>query len=378
VTQQKMRHFRTVLGLLLLSALPQAVALRPKGGGKADTKGPVVSPEVLAARKVAFRIYAPKASEVSLQGDWMESREPVQLEKGKGGMWSATVGPLAPDLYAYCFVVDGVKTADPANAMVKQTWAGPISLLYLPGKGTAFHDNREVPHGEVRKVWYKSNTLGVQRRMHIYTPPGYERGGRYPVLYLLHGRDDDDSDWTGIGRAGFILDNLLADKKAVPMVIVMPDGGPSPTAVKSPGKDLFVSELLKDVVPYVERHYRVLAGQGHRALAGLSMGGGQAVRVFMARPDAFAYVGVWGAGIGDTGARDATLSARAESINKNVKLFSIRVGEKDSALAGAKRLSEMLTKHGIKNERRLSGGAHTWNNWRRYLHEFLPLLFRDE
>jgi enterochelin esterase-like enzyme len=377
--KQKMKYIETVLGLLLMAGLSQAFAQPPKGKGKTDTKGPVVSSEVLTDRSVTFRIAAPRASEVSLYGDWMTTSEPVKLRKTEAGVWSATVGPLLPDLYTYFLVVDGVKTADPANAMVKQNWAGPNSLFYLPGKETAFQDNREVPHGEVRKVWYESNTLGVQRRMHIYTPPGYEDGdNRYPVLYLLHGRDDDDSDWTAIGRAGFILDNLLADKRAVPMLIVMPNGGPSSTAVKSSGKDLFISELLKNVIPYVEEHYRVLAGQDHRALAGLSMGGGQTVRIFVAHPDTFAYVGVWGAGIGDQGVQDATLFAKAQGINKKVKLFSIRVGKKDNALAGAKRLSEMLTKHGIKNELQLSGGAHTWNNWRRYLHEFAPLLFRDK
>jgi enterochelin esterase-like enzyme len=373
-----MRCIETVLGLLLMAGLSQALAQPPKGEGKTDTKGPAVSPESLTDRSVTFRIAAPRASEVSLHGDWMTTGEPAKLKKTEAGVWVATVGPLSPDLYTYFFLVDGVKTADPANALVKQTWAGPISLFHLPGKEAAFHDNREVPHGEVRKVWYKSSTLGVQRRMHIYTPPGYEDGGRYPVLYLLHGRDDDDSDWTGIGRAGFILDNLLADKRAVPMLIVMPNGGPSPTTVKASGTDLFISELLKDVVPYVEKHYRVLAGQDHRALAGYSMGGGQAVRIFLAHPDAFAYVGVWGAGIGDQGAQDATLSARAKGINKSVKHFSIRLGEKDKALLGAKRLSEMLTRRGIKNEVQLSDGAHTWNNWRRYLHEFAPLLFRDK
>jgi len=346
---------------------------------KAGTKGLVVSPEVLPDRSVIFRIYAPKASEVSLIGEWMEARELLKLKKADDGVWSATVGPLLPDLYSYLFVVDGVKTADPSNPMVKQNRVGPDSLFYLSGRETAFQDNREVPHGEVRKVWYQSGTLGVQRRMHVYTPPNYEGGsGRYPVLYLLHGRDDDDSTWTTVGRAGFILDNLLAEKKAAPMLIVMPDGGPSPTAVKSSGTDLFVRELLTDVVPFVEKHYRVLADQGHRALAGFSMGGGQTLRIFVAQPDRFAYVGMWGAGLGDEGGRDARLLAKADEINKRVKLFSIKVGEKDRALAGAKRVLEMLTRHGINNELQLSGGAHTWINWRRYLHEFAPLLFRDK
>jgi enterochelin esterase family protein len=318
----------------------------------------------------------------------METAEPVKLEKDKEGVWSATVGPLVPDFYSYAFSVDGVKTLDPKNATVKQGIAGLDNMFFLPGKEAEFQENRKGPHGEVRQVWYESSTLGAQRRMHIYTPPGYDGGkDRYPVLYLLHGGGDEDSGWSTIGRAGFILDNLLADKKAKPMLVVMPNGS-MPRPAKPPEgpeamaalRERFTNELLKDVIPFVEKNYRVTADSDHRAIAGLSMGGGQTLGVVTGHPDKFAYVGVWSAGLGQNAAdfekRAAPFLENADKVNKQVKLFSINVGEKDFALAGSKNLSELLKKHGIKNELHLSGGGHTWINWRHYLNEFAPQLFQ--
>jgi enterochelin esterase family protein len=273
-------------------------------------------------------------------------------------------------------------------------------MFFLPGKEAAFQDNRPVPHGEVRKVWYSSTTLGMQRRMHVYTPPGYDSGKeQYPVLYLLHGGGDEDSGWSTIGRAGFILDNLLADGKARPMLVVMPNGSlprPAKFPAFTPGRpaspeviaamnalqERFTNELLKEVVPYVEKHYRVRSGREHRALAGLSMGGGQTLRVVTTHPDQFAYVGVWSAGLSRGNAsefekRNEAFFKNTEKVNASVKLFSISVGDKDFALAGSKALAELLKKHGIKHELHISGGGHTWINWRNYLNELAPRLFRD-
>jgi dipeptidyl aminopeptidase/acylaminoacyl peptidase len=185
----------------------------------------LISPEVLSDHRVTFRIYAPKASEVTLRGDWMTGFEPVKLSKNREGIWSITVGPLVPDLYSYSFTVDGVKTLDPKNASVKQGVSSLDNMVFLPGKEAAFEENKAVPHGDVRSVWYHSSTLDTQRRMHVYTPPGYDGSkDRYPVLYLLHGGGDEDSGWSTIGRAGFILDNLLAQGKTKPMLVVMPNG----------------------------------------------------------------------------------------------------------------------------------------------------------
>jgi enterochelin esterase-like enzyme len=389
MARQMMFRLGVLAGLLLPAATfsPRAEGQFPKRKPTPNDK--LVSPEVLSGHRVAFRIYAPKAAEVTLRGDWMETFEPVKLKKDKEGVWSVTVGPLAPDFYSYAFTVDGVKTLDPKNPTIKQGIAGLDNMVFLRGKGAEFEENREVPHGEVRKVWYRSSTLDTQRRMHVYTPPGYEGGKeRYPVLYLLHGGGDEDSGWSTIGRAGFILDNLLAEKKAKPLLVVMPNGSLPRPAKAPPGPagmaaaaGRFTKELLNDVIPYVEKHYRVRAGAENRALAGLSMGGGQTLAAVTSHPEAFAYVGVWSAGLFRGSAeefekRNAAFLKDADKVNRSIKVFEIKVGKKDFALAGSKSLAAVLKKHGIKNELRLSEGGHTWINWRHYLNEFAPKLFR--
>jgi enterochelin esterase family protein len=355
----------------------------------------LVSPEVSADHKVTFRIYAPKASEVTVGGDFGAT---AKLTKDDQGVWSVTVGPLEPDFYSYTLVVDGVRTLDPKNPTIKQGIASVDNMVMVAGKEADFQENKKVPHGEVRQIWYTSTTLDTQRRMHVYTPPGYDAStDKYPVFYLLHGGGDEDSGWSTIGRAGFILDNLIAEKKAKPMLVVMPNGSlprpanmprftpgqtPSPEALKAIAafQQRFTEELLKAIVPFVEKNFRVLQGAENRALAGLSMGGGQTLNAVTSNPDKFAYVGVWSAGIGQNAAdwekRNATFLDSAEKVNKSVKLFLISVGNKDFALNGSKNLAEILKKHGIKNELHESGGGHTWINWRHYLNEFAPQLFR--
>jgi enterochelin esterase family protein len=373
--------------LLLTLATPHAGGQAPRR--KATPKDRLISPEVLADRKVTFRIFAPKASGVTLRGSWVAGPDPVKLEKDEKGVWTATVGPLLPDLYSYAFSVDGVKTLDPNNATIKPGLNSLDNLFFLPGKEADFMDNRKVPHGDVHQVWYQSATLGAQRRMHVDTPPGYESGkDRYPVLYLLHGGGDEDSGWSTVGRAGFILDNLLAEGKARPMIVVMPNGSlprradpATDEAARATPRERFTNELIKDVIPCVERKYRVLADSEHRAIAGLSMGGGQTFAVAASHPDKFAYAAVWSAGVREDAEafakRYAGLLADPDKVNKEVRLLSICVGEKDSALAGSKNLSALLKKHGIKHELHVSGGGHTWINWRHYLNELTPRLFRD-
>lgn len=392
----KFSSFVFSLCLLLLTAAPTASAQGqpPRTPTPNDT---LVSPDVLSDRRVTFRIYAPKATEVTLRGDWMDTPEPVKLAKDEKGVWSATIGPLAPDSYSYSFTVDSVRTLDPKNATIKQGINSLDNMFFLPGAEAAFQDSKPVPHGEIRKVWYQSSTLGTERRMHIYFPPGYESSKeKYPVFYLLHGGGDEDSGWSTIGRAGFILDNLLAEKKAKPMLVVMPNGSlPRPTnlppatpgappdpAVTATMQDRFTNELMKEVVPFVEKNYRVLTGSANRAIAGLSMGGGQTTRVVVTNPDQFAYVGVWSAGVNpqtsaDFETRNAAFFAQSDKINKQIKLFSVSVGDKDFALAGSKNLAEILKKRGIKHDLHISGGGHTWINWRHYLNEYAPLLFRS-
>lgn len=367
----------------------------PKAMAQAPERGPViVSPEVLPDHRVTFRIQAPKASEVTLRGDWMEGIASEKLSKDDQGVWSVTVGPLTPDFYSYSFTVDSVKTLDPQNAVIKQGVRSLDNMFFLAGEEAAFQDNKPVPHGQIRQVWYHSGTLDAQWRMHIYTPPGYDDGGdKYPVLYLLHGGGDEDSGWSTIGRAGFILDNLIAAGKAKRMIVVMPNGSlPRPANIPAftPGtppspevmaalQERFTNELMKEIIPYVERNFRVVANREHRAIAGLSMGGGQTLQAVITNPEQFAYVAVWSAGIWqnatDWEKQNEQFLSKADQLNKWIKLFSISVGDKDFTLKGSKALSEVLDSHGIKNQLHISGGGHTWINWRRYLNALVPQLF---
>jgi enterochelin esterase-like enzyme len=352
----------------------------------------VVSPEVHADKKVTFRIHAPKATEVTVRGDWMPGAA-EKLTKDEKGVWSVTVGPLAPDAYNYAFTVDGVRTLDPGNPTIHQ--GNVCNMFFLAGPETDFQDNKPVPHSDLRKVWYQSGTLKDQRRMHIYTPPGYDANSdKYPVLYLLHGAGDEDSAWSTIGRAGFILDNLIAAKKAKPMILVMPNGS-LPWPAITPGTkfdpnkemaallDRFTNELLKEVVPHVEKHFRVKTGPENRALAGLSMGGVQTTHVLTTNPDQFGYVAIWSTGMFG-GDRDpaafeqqyATFLKNAERVNKSVKLLEITVGDKDFILNASKATSGVFAKHSIKHQLKLTGGGHTWINWRQYLNELAPKLFQ--
>lgn len=383
--------------MLLLAVTTVSVAFAQTPQRQPTPNDTLISPEVLSDKRVTFRIYAPKAAEVTLRGDWMEGPGVLNLVKDDKGVWSTTAGPLVPDFYSYAFIVDGVRTLDPKNAMIKQGVASLDNMFLLSGTEVAFAENRPVPHGEVRQVWYQSSTLGMQRRMTVYTPPGYDASrNRYPVFYLLHGGGDEDSGWSTIGRAGFIMDNLLAEKKAKPMIVVMPNGSlPRPTnlpattpgtppdpAVMAAIQDRFTNELLKDIVPFVEKNFRVLTGSSNRAIAGLSMGGGQTTRVVTTNPNQFAYVGVWSAGVnpqttGDFEKRATALLDQPAQTNKQIKLLSISCGEKDPlAFNGTKNFAEILKKHGLKHELNITSGGHTWINWRHYLNDFAPQLFQ--
>jgi enterochelin esterase-like enzyme len=355
-------------------------------------QGPrVTSPEVAADRRVAFRILAPKAEAVRLAGtDIPDNAQGTPLTMGAEGVWEGTLGPLAPGAYRYNFDVDGVSVLDPRNPTTSESNENTWSLVYVPGSEVM--DTRDVPHGAVAAVTYHSNALKRFRKMHVYTPPGYEKGeGPYPVFYLLHGAFDCDDSWTSVGRAGFILDNLIAAGKAVPMVVVMPAGhtGPFAFGAPRPATDEFVADFTGDVMPYVESHYRVQADRAHRAIAGLSMGGGQTLTIGMSRLDDFAYLGVFSSGVfGITGRgpgsgepgptfeerHRAALDAAAKK--KGLKLFWFATGKDDFVVETSRATVEMLKKHGFDVSYRETAGGHTWLNWRDYLAEFAPQLFR--
>lgn len=347
------------------------------------------SPKVLDDKRVVIQVYAPKATDVMVGGDFASGGKPLPLTKNDQGVWAVTLGPLKPDYYTYTLSVDGVRTMDPKNPVIKQGISSLENVMAVPGPETAFEDNRNVPHGEVREVWYQSNTLGMMRRMHVYTPPGYEKGNtKYPIFYLLHGGGDDDSGWNTVGRAGFILDNLIAAGKAKPMIVVMPNGSmPMPATAGMPDmnmmnrmRDLFANELLKDVMPNVEKNYRVLANRENRAIAGLSMGGFQTLDVTLTRPELFDYVGVFSSGFFGSSADEAdTKYAKAlndPSFNKSKKLFWVGIGKDDFVMDSNKKTLALLDKHNIKYQYKETAGGHTWINWRQYLNEYVPMLFR--
>jgi enterochelin esterase-like enzyme len=342
----------------------------------------VVSPEVRADRSVTFRILAPKAESVNLAGGDIPNNGPgAAMTKGEGGVWEVTLGPLDAGAYRYRFNVDGLAVVDPRSPSVSESNNNVWSLVVVPGSD--FMDTRDVPHGAVAAVTYHSNSLNRMRRMHVYTPPGYEAGSaRYPVFYLLHGSSDSDDSWSSVGRAGFILDNLIADKKAKPMVVVMPaghtrqagPGGPSAT-------DEFVADLNTSIIPYIEKHYRVMTDRQSRAIAGLSMGGSQTLNAALPRLDKFAYIGVFSSGLfNGRGGPSFEEQHKAELDNagwkRGLKLLWFATGKDDRLIASTKSTVEMLEKHGFKPVFIESPGGHTWLNWRNYMNEFVPQLFK--
>ncbi len=317
------------------------------------------------------------------------------LVRNDTGLWVTTLGPLQPEFYGYTFIVDGVTVLDPSNPQIKRDGVRNASVLLVPGKESDLYSVKNIPHGTLSKVWYESPTLSLIRRMYIYTPPGYENSkSKYPVLYLLHGGGGDEDAWTTLGRAPVILDNLIAQGKAKPMIIVMTNGNANQAAAQGDSPVLPVQEvrppaatggiattgrfeesLVKDVVPYIESHYRVLKDKNNRAIAGLSMGGGHTQRITLTNPDMFAYIGIFSAGT-----RNVTeeLENQFKVLkSKNPKLYWVGCGVNDQlAYQGSKTLAELLKKDGFNYVFRETPGGHTWANWRIYLSEMAPLLFK--
>jgi len=382
--------------LMVLTIVPSIHAQRGRG-----PQGPqVVSPEVSTNRQVTFRILAPKAEAVRLSGgDIPGNGQGTALTKGTNGVWEATLGPIDPGTYRYNFNVDGVTVIDPRSPAISESNNNIWSLVHVPGSD--FMDTRDVPHGAVAAVTYYSKSLGKFRRMHVYTPPGYESGkGKFPIFYLLHGAGDCDEAWTSVGRAGFILDNLIAAGKAKPMVVVMPAGhtraatfgGRTPGSGERPPVDEFVQDFVDDIMPYAETHYRVYTDRSHRAIAGLSMGGSQTLNIALPHLDKFAYFGVFSSGLlgsfgrGRDGATNAPAGPTWEERHKDVldnaklkkglKLAWFATGKDDFLIETSRGTVAMLKKHGFEPVFNETPGAHTWINWRNYLNEFTPQLFQ--
>lgn len=381
-----MTHLAIATILLTLAIAPSQSQAQPRG-----PQGPqVVSPEISADRQVTFRILAPKAETVLLSGsDIPGIDQGAAMTKNAEGVWETTIGPLNPGAYRYNFNVDGVSVVDPRSSSISESNGNVWSLVYVPG--AEFMDTQNVPHGAVAEITYFSSSLNRFRRMHVYTPPGYESGeGKYPVFYLLHGAFDCDDSWTSVGRAGFILDNLIAAKKAKPMVVVMPAGhtGPFRFGGPRPTTDEFVQDFLKDIKPYAEKHYRVYADRNNRAIAGLSMGGGQTLNIAIPNLNEFGYIGVYSSGIfgivggGPSGNTEPSWEEQHKEELDNaqskegLKLFWFATGKDDFLIETSRATVEMFKKHGFDVVYKESEGGHTWINWREYLNEFAPLLFQ--
>jgi enterochelin esterase family protein len=369
-----------------------------RGGGRGGLP-PVVSPEVHADKSVTLRYRAPNAKEVTLIGELDGKTYP--MTRNEQGIWEVKIGPLAPDVYNYQFNIDGIVTMDPTNPSVKLGFGAfpPASMFEIPGD--EFDDARDVPHGTVRMETYHSKTLGVPRTLWIYTPPGYDRGNtRYPVFYLLHGAGNIDSSWMLTGRANYIMDNLIAEGKAKPMIIVNPLGyarmgigtgpdrpvvGATPPAAGAPGGGpgggagggAFGKDLLEDVIPFVEARFRTLKDQPNRAIGGLSMGGGQTVAIGFPNTKTFSHIVVMSAGGGQNMEQTyADFFKNADATNKQLKLLWVSVGKDDFALNGSKALDEALTKNNIKHTFTVTEGRHEWVIWRHALRDVAPLMFK--
>jgi len=391
------KTIRSVVAVTILSAwvLTSTAAERPAAEAPRfrGPQGPrVVSPEVAADRKVTFRILAEKAETVKLSaGDIPGVGQGADMSRNAEGVWEVTLGPIEAGAYRYNFNVDGVSVIDPRNPSTSESNSNTWSLVYVPGSD--FMDTRDVPHGAVAEVTYYSKSLERFRRMHVYTPPGYELGeGKFPVFYLLHGAFDCDDSWTSVGRAGFILDNLIAAKNAKPMVVVMPAGHTGPFTFGRGGlpMDEFVQDFNGDILPYVEKNYRVYADRQHRAIAGLSMGGAHTLSIAIPRLDKFAYFGVFSSGVfgiaggGPGGAPQGPSYEEQNQANldnadlkKGLKLVWFATGTEDFLIQTSRATVDMLKKHGFDVVFKETAGAHTWTNWRNYLIEFTPQLFEE-
>ncbi len=380
----------------------------------------IVSPEI-GDDYVTFRLSAPFADSVKVVGGFgpmvtmktrygtMEMPGPINLEKDENGIWSATIPLPEPELYTYSFNVDGLSINDPANIFMQRDGTRYLSVLLVPGELTEnyFEANER---GNLGQVWYDSPTLGIERRMFVYTPYGYaDSKQKYPVLYLLHGAGGDEDAWSTMGRACQILDNLIEKGLAKPMICVMPNGNPTQLAARTLMIDekvvdrsaagmgmmgnLYPKSIVEDIVPFIEKNYRVDAKPASRAIAGLSMGGGHTITTSLMYPGFFDYICPLSMGIGGMGryGRDQTDEERQKAQEEMMKsydeqfqalkkagykLYFLAVGDSDFLIESAKTLDETLTRNGLEHTFFVTPGGHTWSNWRIYLNTFAPQLFK--
>jgi enterochelin esterase-like enzyme len=379
-----------VLALQLGAISIAAAQTPPAAPPPSPPSPPIVSPEVAADRRVTFRLRAPNAKEVIVGREGV--RAPMQ--KDDQGVWTLTTEPLDPDLYGYAFIVDGVSLIDPSNALMKPNLIGTTSMVLVPtpsGSTPLPWEVANVPHGAVHHHFYKSGVIGDERDYYVYTPPGYDATAKtmYPVLYLLHGYSDDASGWTAIGRAHVILDNLIAQGKAKPMLIVMTLGYGVPEYIgrttsqarrgelAQANREQFRKALLTEVIPQVEKSYRAAPDRNQRAIAGLSMGGAESLFTGLTSLDHFAWVaGFSSGGLGDD--LNATFPSLDAKANAQLRLLWIACGTEDRLIEPNRKLREWLKSKGVQPTEVETPGAHTWLVWRRNLAAFAPLLFQPK
>ena len=382
--------------LLAAGALALAASAQP-----ALWNGPeIVSPEINADNTVTFRLLAPGAQNVEITGDFLKPEDggSAKMNKGDDGLWTYTTpAPLAPELYSYSFLADGVRTMDPSNVYAIRDVATVTNVFLIDGDRAHLYKVNDVPHGTVSRVWYDSPGLGLNRRMTIYTPPGYEDSKEsYPVFYLLHGAGGDEEAWIALGRTAQILDNLIAEGKAEPMIVVMTNGNPTQQAAPGETSEGFIRPTMDisrmnrgefetsfpDVVSYIDSHYRTKADKAHRAIAGLSMGGFHSLHTSKLYPDMFDYIGLFSAAIFPFEGRDGAdvyqdMEGKLKTqFEKKPKLYYIAIGDQDFLYEDNVKFRKLLDEKGYPYTYYESPDGHIWKNWRIYLTEFAPKLFK--
>lgn len=346
---------------------------------------PVISPEI-QGDSVTFRLKADYATVVKLSGSWMANPYggTVDMARGENNIWSVKLPLPAPEIYTYNFVVDGVAVNDPQNVLVQRDGTRYLPMLFVPGERSENYVEA-TKHGTVSHPWYDSKILGYSRRLTVYTPYGYEANPKkkYPVLYLLHGAGGDEEAWISMGRTAQIMDNLIEKGLAEPMIVVMPNGNPGQQAARTlniPEKSInwrseefrnaYVNSLCTEIVPFIEKNFRVIAKPESRAIAGLSMGGGHTISASILYPQLFDYICPLSA------AGQATPEQIANLKKAGVKLYFLACGDSDFLFEGSKALDKTLTEQGLDHTFFVSDGGHTWSNWRHYLNTFARLLFK--
>ena len=374
--------------MIILAAISMAVAANAQElTNFAFGRKPIVSPEV-KADSVTFRLKAEYATDVKMYGSWMPGYfDKIDLKRGPEYVWEVTIPAPAPEIYTYNFFVDGVAVSDPNNVLMQRDGTRYLSMLLVDGERSENYKEANQ-RGSVSHVWYDSELLGINRRMTVYTPYGYEtsKKTKYPVLYLLHGGGGDEEAWTSMGRTAQILDNLIEKGLAKPMIVVMPNGNPGQQAactLNLPAKDIsyrdpayansYVTSLVKEIIPFIEKNYRAIPKKEARAIAGLSMGGGHTTSATMLFPGVFDYICPMSCGMRDGENVDAQMQAIKKA---GYKLYWIGCGTEDFAWPGTEVMVEILKRNNMEYTLFASDGGHVWYNWRYYLNTFAQLLFK--